>query len=264
MTVRLPSREDLLALFDAEARRVTPAAAEGRPFAVDGPIMRVDFETTGVILAPNDLDVDGPALERLIERQVRHFAERGLPVEWKTYADDRPDSLIPLLLAAGFEPEPIEAVMVASSAVSAADVAPPPDGVVIREAGDDEFAEIAALIGEIWGADHGWLVREFTALRDQLGDGLRIIVATAEGRMVSASWVVMRPGRRFAGLWGGSTHPDFRRQGIYRALVASRAEIASDGGFPFLRVDASAMSRPLLDALGFVQLTTTTPYVWSP
>ncbi len=260
----LPSREDLLAFFDAEARRVAPAAAEGRPFALDGPIMRVEFESTGVVVAPNDLHVDGPDLERLIERQVRHFAERGLPVEWKTYADDRPDTLIPLLLAAGFEPEPVEAVMVASSSEWRAGRVPEPVGVDIREAVDEEFTDVADLIGEIWGADHGWLVGEFQHLRAELGDGIRIFVATAEGRLVSAAWLVMRAETRFAGLWGGSTHPDYRRRGVYRTLVAARAAIAAQEGYPFLRVDASAMSRPVLDELGFVQLTTTTPYVWSP
>jgi hypothetical protein len=32
----------------------------------------------------------------------------------------------------------------------------------------------------------------------------------------------------------------------------------------FLQVDASDNSRPILQRLGFVALTTTTPYVWSP
>jgi GNAT superfamily N-acetyltransferase len=261
MTAPLPPRDDLLAIFDGEARRMSPDAAEGRPFTLDGPVMRIEFATTGVVRAPNDLGIDGPQLEALIERQVRHFAERGKPVEWKTYADDRPDTLIPLLLAAGFEPEPIEAVMVAAASSSAPQ---PPAGIRIRHALDDDVPAVAALLGEIWGADHGWLVREFAQLRAELGDGFRILVATADGRVVSAAWVVMHPGTRFAGLWGGSTHPDFRRRGIYRALVAARSAIAHERGFPYLRVDASAMSRPVLDSLGFVQLTTTTPYVWSP
>lgn len=262
MTETLPPREDLLAVFDAEARRMSPDAAEGRPFAFDGPIMRIEFSTTGVIRAPNDLGLDGPALEALIERQVQFFAEREKALEWKTYADDRPDSLIPLLLAAGFEPESVEAVMVASSA--GASWSDEPVGIRIRDAASRDLSAIVDLLGEVWGADHSWLISEFGVLHEQLGDRFRILVATADDRIVSAAWVIMRAGSQFAGLWGGSTHPDFRRRGIYRALVAARAAIARDRGFPFLRVDASSMSRPVLDSLGFVQLTTTTPYVWSP
>lgn len=261
MTEQLPPREDLLAYFDTEERRMSPDAAEGRSFGLDGPIMRIEFSATGVIRAPNDLGLDGPQLGALIERQVQHFAELGKPVEWKTYADDRPGSLIPLLLAAGFEPRSAEAVMVAPTAPTPSRE---PGGIRIRDALDRDLAEVAALLEAIWGADHQWVVREFGVLRARFGDGFRVLVATADDRIVSVAWLVMRPGTRFAGLWGGSTHPDFRGRGIYRALVSARARLARDRGYPFLRVDASSMSRPVLDALGFVQLTTTTPYVWSP
>jgi len=69
------------------------------------------------------------------------------------------------------------------------------------------------------------------------------------------------PGTRFAGLWGGGTVEAWRGRGIYRALVAHRARIAADRGFPYLQVDASDESRPILERLGFARLTTTTPYV---
>jgi hypothetical protein len=32
----------------------------------------------------------------------------------------------------------------------------------------------------------------------------------------------------------------------------------------YLQVDASEDSRPILEGLGFVAVTTTTPYVWTP
>ena len=72
------------------------------------------------------------------------------------------------------------------------------------------------------------------------------------------------PGTDFAGLWGGSTLPAWRGRGIYRALVARRAQLAVGHGYRFLQVDASDDSRPILERLGFVAVTTTTPYVWTP
>jgi hypothetical protein len=48
-------------------------------------------------------------------------------------------------------------------------------------------------------------------------------VAEADGQVVSAGWLVFRPGTDFAGLWGGSTLRAWRGQGIYRSLVAHRA-----------------------------------------
>lgn len=260
MASSMPSRNDLLALFDAEARRIDATAAEGHPFTLDGPIMRIEFPSADLVHAPADLRVDGPELEALIERQVRAASSRGVRLEWKTYADDRPD-LVALLLAAGFEPEPVEAVMVASSEMP--QTAPPP-GVSIRDA-DDELETVVSVLEHVWSVDHGFLISELTALRRELGiDGLRILIAEAEGEAVAAAWVVMRPGARFAGLWGGSTHPAFRGRGIYRALVSHRAAIAAVRGIPLLRVDASAASRPILHANGFMELTTTTPYLWAP
>ena len=81
---------------------------------------------------------------------------------------------------------------------------------------------------------------------------------------MSAAWLVMRPGSAFAGLWGGSTLKSHRGRGIYRALVARRAAIAGARGIRYLQVDASDDSRPILERLGFLALTTTTPYVWTP
>lgn len=90
------------------------------------------------------------------------------------------------------------------------------------------------------------------------------VVAPAGGEPVSAARMELVPGARFAGLWGGGTVRDWRGRGIYRALVAHRARIAAARGHRYLQVDASAQSRPVLERLGFVPLTTTTPYVYTP
>ena len=72
------------------------------------------------------------------------------------------------------------------------------------------------------------------------------------------------PGTDFAGLWGGATLREWRSRGIYRALVARRAQLAATRHVPYLQVDASSDSAPILRRLGFQALTTTTPYVWTP
>jgi len=71
-------------------------------------------------------------------------------------------------------------------------------------------------------------------------------------------------GTEFATLWGGGTLPAWRRRGIYRATVQHRANLAAARGFHFIEVDASDDSRPILERLGFVAVTTTTPFGWSP
>lgn len=67
-----------------------------------------------------------------------------------------------------------------------------------------------------------------------------------------------------ARLLGGSTRPQWRGRGIYRALVAARAQRAAARSVKYLQVDASGDSAPILRRLGFHAVTTTTAYVWTP
>jgi GNAT superfamily N-acetyltransferase len=67
-------------------------------------------------------------------------------------------------------------------------------------------------------------------------------------------------GTDFASLWGGGTLPAWRGRGVFRSLVAYRADLARARGIRYLQVDATPESRPILKRLGFVELATTTPY----
>ncbi len=188
-----------------------------------------------------------------------------MPVEWKTYAYDRPDDLPARLIAAGYRPEERETVMV-GDAETLKGLETEVQGVTIRET--EHVADLTAigeLHSDVWGEDWTWIVADLRARIERFGrDGIRVLVAEADDRIVSAAWLVMRRGTPFAGLWGGSTLADYRSRGIYRALVAKRAAIACRAGYGYLQVDASEKSRPILERLGFRAVTTTIPYVWRP
>jgi ribosomal protein S18 acetylase RimI-like enzyme len=93
-----------------------------------------------------------------------------------------------------------------------------------------------------------------------------VLTAEAGGEVVSAAWLLFfQPGAdSFARLLGGSTLPQWRGRGIYRALVAARAQRAAARSVKYLQVDASDDSAPILRRLGFRPVTTTTAYVWTP
>jgi GNAT superfamily N-acetyltransferase len=91
-----------------------------------------------------------------------------------------------------------------------------------------------------------------------------MVVAMAGNKPVCSARIEFLPGRQFATLWGGGTLPSWRGQGIYRALVAYRAELAAARDYRYLQVDASANSQPILKRLGFIALGRTTPYLWLP
>jgi GNAT superfamily N-acetyltransferase len=230
----------------------------------DGPVLRTTgFGDQGWITYRDLAGLDGAELDALIARQIAYFAERGERFEWKLHGHDLPADLPERLLTAGFVPEEQETVVIARVADLAAE-AEPPDGVEIREVfGRDDLRRIGAMEEAVWDDDHGWM-EGLAKEREADPDGLRIFVAEAGGTVVSAGWVRFPSGTEFATLWGGATLPEWRGRGIYRALVAVRARIAAERGCRYLEVDASDDSRPILERLGFVPVTTTTPYVWSP
>ena len=251
--------DDLLARFDSARGRDD---FDGAPSERDGAVVRVEYPHGGFIATPSDTGLRGAELDALIARQRDHFAARGLPVEWKTYGYDQPADLLARLIAAGFVAEERETVVVGSvDALSghAAEV----EGVTIRETTDPaDFTAIGTLYSEVWGEDGSWIADDLGDRSARVGpEGFRVLVAEADGRLVSAASLVLRDGTEFASLWGGSTLEAYRGRGIYRALVARRATLARDAGYAYLQVDASDMSRPILERLGFVALTTTTPYV---
>jgi len=256
-------REALLAAFDAQARAAPPDPPPGVWHETDGPLVRVVGQERGFISAPRDTGARGADLDRLITRQRDYFAARGEAVEWKIYGYDEPADLPGRLRAAGFVPEDPETVVVAlTTAIAAEPVLP--DGVVLRQVtADEDMHRIAAMEARVWGADRGTgehLIREAAATP---GDYI-VLTAEAAGRVVAAGWLEMRPGSQFAGLWGGATLAEWRGRGIYRALVARRAQLAAARGVRYLQVDASSDSAPILQRLGFQALATTTPYVWTP
>ena len=201
----------------------------------------------------------------LIARQRDFFAAKGQAVEWKLRGHDKPADLPERLRAAGFVPEEQETVLVAESADIVARLRgrDSVDGVTIRLVSDRaDFERIAAMESTVWNANWSWLADDLTTRH---ATGLtEIYVAEADGEVVSAAWAVYKKGTEFTGLWGGSTLADWRGKGIYKALVAIRAARAAELGYKYLHVDASDDSSPILQRLGFLAVTTTTPYVHTP
>ena len=255
----------LLGAYDAQLRahvheRLPPSIHVER----DGPLVRVTgFGDRGMIEYRDLGGLDGGELDRLIERQVQVFAERGEPVEWKLHGHDLPDDLPERLRAAGFVPEETETVVIAPVAAVAID-ANVPDGVAIREVFERaDLSRIGAMEEQVWRQDHSW-IDDLADEREADPDGLRIFLAEAGDVVVCAGWMRFPSATDFATLWGGATLPGWRGRGIYRALVARRARLAAERGRRLLEVDASDDSRPILERLGFVAVTTATPFVWSP
>jgi GNAT superfamily N-acetyltransferase len=127
-----------------------------------------------------------------------------------------------------------------------------------------DLDRIAAMEEAIWGDGRSRLADSLEAEHAVDPKALTIVVVEAGADVVCAAWVRFARGTKFATLWGGGTLQAWRGRGIYRAIVAYRANLAAQRGFRYLQVDASDSSRPILERLGFVAVTTTTPFIWSP
>jgi GNAT superfamily N-acetyltransferase len=262
------TQEEVSLLLDAYNAQLRAHVHDRLPDSIrverDGPVVRtMGFGAYGFVEYHDLAGLDGDELDALIARQAQVFAERGERFEWKLHGHDQPADLPDRLRAAGFVPEETETVVIGRVDMVAAEPRLP-EGVVIREVRESgDFARIAQLEESVWNKDHAWI----DALAEERAadpEGLRIFVAEAGELAVCAGWVRFPSGTEFVTFWGGATLPAWRGRGIYRALVAHRAQLAAERGRRYIEVDASDDSRPILERLGFVAVTTTTPYVWSP
>ncbi|MGW2178374.1 GNAT family N-acetyltransferase [Streptomyces sp. NPDC001732] len=257
-------RETLLTLFDREMRE------HARP---DGPGVRVERtgdvvrqtggaeDWNGIVWSSPELD---PArTDEVIAAQVAHYTALGHDgFEWKLYEHDRPADLARRLLAAGFEAEEPETLLVAPVAGLSTAVEPP-EGVRLRTVRDADDVEVLIRTHErAFGTRLPGLRHQVLSRLDRDPEHFVGVLALAGEEPVSAARMELHPGTGFAGLWGGGTVEGWRGRGVYRALVAFRARIAAERGYEHLQVDASDESRPILQRLGFLALGTTTPYVY--
>ncbi|WP_350275237.1 GNAT family N-acetyltransferase [Kribbella sp. HUAS MG21] len=265
--------DELLDVFHRRIRLPDADAIPGWKQEHVGPDGRVHrsyvegAEDAGFVETPRGLGDDPDAV---IAAELAFFRERGLPFEWKTYAYDEPADLGERLERHGFakgDPETlilgeVDRVLERPSAL--------PSKVRLREARDaDDYQRIGVLTDSLWHNGLERIVDRLASEARMFPDRLSVFLVEdalrgPDGPAVSAAWIRFHPGTGFASLWGGGTLPEWRRQGLYSALLAHRARLAKERGYEFLRVDASEDSRPILQKLGLYGVTTTTPYEWTP
>lgn len=205
--------------------------------------------------------VDETNADETIAAEIAYFTSLGIAddFEWKVFDHDQPADLRDRLIRHGFEVrEPADAVMVLDLHALPPRLTAPP-AFDIRQITDERGVDdVYAVIEQVWpDEDHGASKRnKITLLRDH-PESMNMFAAYVEGKPVSEGWIDF-PGTDFAGLWGGATLPEYRGRGIYTALVAARAQAAIRRGYRYLTIDASPMSRAVLEKQGFVVIA----YAW--
>ncbi|MBT0774040.1 hypothetical protein KIH74_34160 [Kineosporia sp. J2-2] len=202
--------------------------------------------------------------DEVIKAQLDRLSHLTTDWEWKYYSYDTPADLPSRLRAAGLSEEPAEALMVAD--LRELELTGPPEGVRIEPVTDAAGIDMMVAVHEqAFGGDHrAWgdaLLRQLEEADPAAPPTVAAFVAMAGDLPISAGRVNFHPGTDFASIWGGSTIPQWRRRGVFRALVSRRAGMAVDLGYRYLRVDAADMSRPILARMGFSEIATTIPFI---
>jgi ribosomal protein S18 acetylase RimI-like enzyme len=248
---------EVLAAYDFEVRRDPSPYPEDRIERV-GPVVRVVGKDNYVIFS--DLTDENAPL--VVAEQAEFFRRAGVEAEWKWFGHDRPAGLPALLERHGFVPEEPETLVVFDLA-DGLQRAPTTAGLDVRRVTDERTLDDAAAANRAaFGRDEQTTRERWTR---QFRDPTQaLFVAYLDGTPVSSGRLDLPSGGSFAGLYGGGTSPEYRRRGAYRSLVRARAALASERGYRYLTVDARETSRPILERLGFVPLTTTRAYVLRP
>jgi hypothetical protein len=250
--------KDILELFDQE-QRIALELPEARKEALPN-LVRFVRPAPGMNMVLYSR-LDEGALDAAIEGQIAYFKPMDQPFEWVVYDHDQPPALRERLVAHGFEPDDPAALMVL-------DLHAPPPALLAPIAAElrpitsrEGLEDVIAIEEQVWGGSFGWM-------RKRMGDHLAIpgylsiFVADLERHPACVGWTYYHPNSQFAGLWGGSTLPAYRKRGLYTAVLAARVQEAIARGYRFLTIEAGPMSRPIVAAHGFQLLATTWSYGW--
>ena len=255
------NREEILALYDEQERKNSEHPAYRRE--VESGVVRSVSKDPSRLSFIIHSQLSAETANDAIQRQIEYFATKGgYGFEWKTFAHDEPADLTARLLAHGLEADEEESLLTMDLHNCPPVFLQPVTADVRRVTKSSQFNEIAVLQAKVWGGNFSWLEKQ---LKDNIAlqpDYWSIYIVYVNNEPACAAWASFPKNSRFAGLWGGSTLEKFRKMGLYTAVVATRAQEAVRRGYRFLMVDASEMSRPILQKRGFQLLTHTTPYTW--
>lgn len=257
------TKDELLALYDKEQRREITYPGFRRE--VVGSVIRFVDELPGGdanFILYNELTADNN--DAVIAEQIAYFRENGRSWGWKYFSHDTPPNLLDRLAAHGLTIEEEEAIMALDLTQAPAELLQPVGSNVRRLTDAADVAQIVAIEEAVWGGDRSsWGERLAADMRNN-PEYVSVYIAYAGDEPACAAWINFTPNSQFASLWGGSTQKEYRRKGLYTAVLAARVQEASQRGYRYLTIDASPMSRPIVTKHGFQLLTLSCDCTWKP
>jgi GNAT superfamily N-acetyltransferase len=192
---------------------------------------------------------DAEELDEVLAEIRALLAERGRPeTQWEIGTDAEPAHLVELLLARGLvrDSEPF------AIALALRTEPPAPSGPVLarRVASFEEYLAAREVQAVAFGMSPGEADERRENARRRWESSPSLMHAVwLEGEIVGAGTCAQTS--HGLALFGGATLERARGRGVYRALIHARWQEAVSRGTPALLTQAGAMSRPILERLGF-------------
>jgi GNAT superfamily N-acetyltransferase len=203
-------------------------------------------------------------VEATIQQQIDYFRGLGYGFEWKVYNHDSPADLRQRLIAHGFEDSEEEALLIL-------DIENAPPSLFqatdhdIRKVTDPADVELAmAIQTEVWEDDMSSLGLWLARLLTDSPDFISMYIAYVDDKPVCSAWIFFSSNGQYASIYGGSTLKEYRKQGIYSAILGLRVREAKARGCRYISIDASPMSKPITQKHGFVHLDNSYAIYWKP
>ena len=244
----------ILALYDQDRRGVSFFNMHREEMA--HLVRHISPKGKGLIVYSN---LNTTNVDEVIRKQISFFQNVGYDLRWIVYQHDTPANLKDRLLAHGFEAKDPEAVLYLDLKHVSPGLLDPVSFDVRRITDPHHLDDVITIRQQVWQGDYSSMAQSLGKRMRDAPDSLSLYVAYVDGRPVSTAQLSFYQNGHFASLVRAATLPSFRRRGLYTALVTLRIQEARQRGFRFLDAEASPMSRPILEKVGFQLLTEAHP-----
>jgi len=247
----------ILALYDQDRKGVSLYGMQREE--TSHLVRHISPSGEGVIIYSN---LNSTNVEEVIHEEIAHFESRGCDFSWVVFRHDTPANLKDRLLANGFLNEESDAIMILDTEDLSPVLGTPICHDVQQITDPNKIDDVLTIRQQVWQSDYSSMAQSLTKRLIDAPESLGLYVAYIDGKPASTAQISFYQKGHFAGLVQAATLPGYRGRGLYTALIAMRVQEAKRRGIRFVDADASPMSRPILEKLGFQCLTETYSCEW--
>jgi GNAT superfamily N-acetyltransferase len=257
--LKLLSSEELRTLYDQDQRIAFQEPGihrEVTPFTV----RQINERTPQSFVLYSKLTPENA--NQVINDEIAYFESIGHSFEWKLYSHDTPPDLMERLRRRGFEIGDPETILVLDMRGLSGILTQPVTHDIRRITDPSLVRSLVDVQVAIYNENFEDMAERLVWELTHYPDYISLYGAYVDNVPVASARIYYPTNSQFSSLWGGGTLEGYRGQGIYTALVAARVQEAIQRGRSFLTIDASPMSRPIVEKLSFVKISTSTPCNW--